>query len=80
MKLRLKGLSLLIVEPPSGQDSLTVGDTVWTTGSVTSEQMLPNLEVYRQNAPAGSFFYSFFLADRSAFVHLAATEAELERA
>jgi hypothetical protein len=80
IKLRLTGLSFFIVEPPDVGISLSRGNTMWTSGCETSEQMLPNLGSYRNNAPAGSFFYSFFLNDWNCFVHEAATNAELESA
>jgi hypothetical protein len=79
MRLDLKGLSFFAVEPPASQASLPFGDTVWVSGYDTSEKMLPSLESYRKNAPAGSFFYSFFLYDSNCFIHLAAKEAALEK-
>lgn len=78
IEFRLTGLSLFIVEPPDVRVSLSCGDTMWTSGCKTSEQILPNLGSYQNNAPAGSFFYSFFLNYWNCFVHVAATNAELE--
>jgi hypothetical protein len=80
IKFRLTGLSLFIVEPPDVRISLSYGDTIWTSGFETSDKMLPNLETYRKNVPVGSFFYSFFLSHWNCFVHVAATNAELESA
>jgi hypothetical protein len=80
IKFRLTGLSLFIVEPPYLRIPLSYGDTIWTSGNETSDKMLPGLETYRKNTPAGSFFYSFFLNHWNCFVHVAATNAELESA
>jgi hypothetical protein len=78
MKLRLKGLSLFIVEPPDLRSSLSAG-RICTSGDVTSEKVLSGLESYRKNVPTGSFFYTFFLDHLNCFIHLAAQEAELEQ-
>jgi hypothetical protein len=78
IRLVLSGLSLLIIEPPNEQGVLAGRDTIWISGSSTSEKMLSNLDSYRQSAPSGSFFYSFSLRDRSSYIHLAATDAKLE--
>jgi len=80
IKVRLTGLSLFIVEPPDLRISLSYGDTIGTCGDKTSDKMLPGLETYSKNVPAGSFFYSFFLNHWNCFVHVAATNAELESA
>jgi hypothetical protein len=80
IKFRLTGLSLFIVDPPDLKISLSYGDTIETSGYQTSDKMLSNLETYRKNVPAGSFFYSFYLTHWNCFIHVAATEAELESA
>lgn len=80
IKFRLTGLSLFIVDPPDVRILLSYRDSIWTSGYETSEKMLPNLENYRKNVPAGSFFYSFFLNHWNCFIHLAAMNAELESA
>lgn len=77
MKLQLSGLSLFVVEPPDLRNSLSFGDTISTSGHSSSEKILPNLESYRKSAPAGTFFYSFFLNHWNCFIHVAATDAEL---
>lgn len=80
IKFRLTGLSLFVVEPPDASISLSYGDTIETSGYETSDKILPSLEIYRRNVPAGSFFYSFFLNHWNCFLHVAATNAELESA
>ena len=80
IKFRLTGLSLFVVEPPDVRISLSYGNTIETSGFETSDEMLPNLTSYHKNVPAGSFFYSFFLKHWNSFIHLAATNAELESA
>jgi hypothetical protein len=80
IKFRLTGLSLFIVEPPDLRISLSYGHTIHTCGDETSDKILSGLETYRKNVPAGSFFYSFFLTHWNCFVHVAATDAELESA
>ncbi|MGO8795925.1 MAG: hypothetical protein ACLQLC_13975 [Candidatus Sulfotelmatobacter sp.] len=80
MTLRLKGLSLFVVDQPDVRSALSFGRTIWVSGHETDEKMMPNLEAYRKNAPAGSFFYSFFLHHWNCFIHLAATDAELDPA
>jgi hypothetical protein len=80
MRLRLRGLSFIAMEPPDPKDSLPVKDTICISGGPTTEKMLPDLGVYCKSAPPGTFFYSFFLRDRNAFIHLAATDASLEDA
>lgn len=78
IKLRLTGLSLFIVDQPDNRIPLSYEDSIWTSGYETSEDILNNLRSYREHVPAGSFFYSFFLHHWDCFVHLAATNAELE--
>jgi hypothetical protein len=80
MKLRLGGVSLLVVEPPSLGGSLLPKDSIWTSGCITSEKILPNLGSYQKNAPPGTFFYSFFLHELNCYLHLGAKEATLENA
>ena len=80
IKFRLTGLSLFVVEPPDIRISLSYGETLDASGYETSDKMLPNLESYRKNAPAGSFFYSFFMNHWNCFIHLAAMNVELESA
>lgn len=77
IKLRVSGLSLFVVGQPDMRNPLSFGSTVWTSGYETDEKMLPDLETYRRNAPAGSFFYSFFLKHYNCFIHLSATDASL---
>jgi len=77
MKLKLKGLSLFIIEPPDLRRKFSLGGTEWTEGCVTTQAELPNLESYRQVLPAGSFFYSFLLRHWNCFIHLAAQDADL---
>lgn len=76
VKLQLSGLCLFIADPPDLREPFSSG-SIWTCGYPTSEQMLPNLELYRKSAPTGAFFYSFFLHHYNCFIHLAATDAEL---
>ncbi len=78
MKLRLKGLSLFIVDPPDVRNALSFDHRIWVRGYETDENILPNLASYRNNAPTGSFFYSFFLDKHNCYLHLAATDAALE--
>jgi hypothetical protein len=78
IKFRLTGLSLFIVEPPDPRIALAYGDTIEASGYDTSDKMLSGFETYRKNVPAGSFFYSFFLSHWNCFIHVAATNAELE--
>jgi len=80
MKLRLRGVSLLVLEPPDPKGTLSPHDSHWASGHVTSEKILPNLDSYRKNAPQGTVFYSFFLHDLNCFIHLGAKEAALEAA
>ena len=78
IRFRLTGLSLFIVDPPDVRISLSYGDSIEASGYETSDKMLPDLESYRKNVPAGSFFYSFFLNHWNSFIHVAAISAELE--
>ena len=80
MRLQLRGISFIAMEPPDPKDSLPVEGAIWISGDPTSEKVLPDLKWYRKSAPPGAFFYSFFLRDRNAFIHLAATDASLEHA
>jgi len=77
VKLKLKGLCLFIIDPPDLSQNFSFGDTEWINGDVTTEALLPKLEMYRQSVPAGSFFYSFFLRNWNSFIHVAAQDAEL---
>jgi hypothetical protein len=77
MQLWVKGLSIIIVEPPAAHTPLKLGDREWTEGVVTTTNELPNLESYRKRVPPGTFFYTFVLRDLDCFIHLAATDAEL---
>jgi hypothetical protein len=78
IKFRLTGPFLFIVDPPDTRISLSYGDTIEASGYKTSDEMLANLESYRKNAPPRSFFYSFFMTHWNCFIHVGATNAELE--
>jgi hypothetical protein len=78
IKLRLTGLSLFVVDPPDVRIPFSYSDSIDTSGYETSDDRLPSLSSYREHAPAGSFFYSFFLPHWNCSVHVAATNAELE--
>jgi hypothetical protein len=77
MQLWVKGLSIIIVEPPAAQGPLKLGHREWTEGVVTTSNELPNLESYRNRVPSRTFFYSFLLRELDCFIHLAGTDAEL---
>jgi hypothetical protein len=79
MKLQLSGVSLLVLEPPQAKGLLLPKDSIWASGYVTSERVLPNLESYRISAPPGTFFYSFFLHELNCFIRLGAKDASLEK-
>ena len=63
------------VTPEKFNQLLSLGEKIGTSGNVSSEKMLPNLDVYGSDAPPGSFFYSFYLDHLNTFIHVAATEA-----
>ncbi|MBZ5571308.1 MAG: hypothetical protein LAO09_05450 [Acidobacteriia bacterium] len=78
MKLQLKDVHLIALGPQDPSSSFSPAGTVWVDGSATTEEIFPNLESYRKNAPQGTFFYSFFLRDANTYMHLAAKEALFE--
>jgi hypothetical protein len=80
VKLSLRGLSLCVVEPsyPDIDYFPSEARPVLVKGVPTSEKILPSLTAYSKLAPPGSFFYSFFLDSRNSFIHVGATDAELE--
>jgi hypothetical protein len=80
VKIKLSGLCLFIFEEPDAHDWMLAGNPIWTSGSETTAQLLPDLDRYQINAPPNSFFYSFFLHEPNCFLHLAATDAQLELA
>jgi hypothetical protein len=80
MKLQLKDVSLVAIEPPDPKIDLSTKETVWASGHPTSEKILPALDSYRKSAPPNTFFYSFFLHELNCHIHLGAKEATLEEA
>jgi hypothetical protein len=66
IKLRLTGLSLFVVEPPDVRIPLLYDGSIDASGYETSDDRLHNLKSYREHAPAGSFFYSFFRTNGTA--------------
>ena len=80
MKLVLGAVSLLIIESPGPGGCLLPQDSIWVSGCVTSEEVLPDLASYRKSAPPGTFFYSFFLHPLNCYIHIGAKQATLEEA
>ena len=77
IKILLSGLSLLIMEVPDARYPFAKAGGERFSGFATTVKYLPNLEELRQQAPEGSFFYSFFLNGLNCCIHLAATDAKL---
>jgi hypothetical protein len=76
--LRLSGLSLCVIDPPSREAQYFPVGPGLVEGNPTTEKMFSDLSLFRSRATADTFFYSFFLNSWNSFIHVAATDANLE--
>jgi hypothetical protein len=77
VRILLTGVSLLVMEAPDITYPFSEICGEETSGLETTGEYFPQLPAFRERAPAGSFFYSFFLRGLNCFIHLAGTEARL---
>jgi len=74
----ISGLKFVIFDAPDIHQNLSTIQRLEACGRVTEKSFFPQLEEFRENASSETFFYTFWLPQLLANIHVSATEARLD--